>query len=299
MPRCCLIICDYADREVQSICQFVGNPFVLCTSSLSKYYLHNGVCIGSRKSYREMGTWPPWPNPSSVKSIYWRCLNPLPFLSSPQGPRNGVASVNLILRQYRQAKWFNSPAGFWQHINKPLQLEQIAQDGIIVPETLYTNSRSLAKLFINKVSKAIIKPISGGDYARLVDIDTCDSILDALLEKDHQECVPFTLQNFIRGINIRSYVIGGKVYSAKLISDLPDCRADSECVIAPMVTCSRLEELCFKVQQSLGLEWTAIDWIYTGDDFVFLEANFSPMFYNFQIATGYSIAKYLATELSV
>ena len=293
-----LIICDCIDREVMSISEFLNNSVILDTNSLSSLFLNNAIYIGIHE-HNEINFNSLLPTPSSVGSVYWRSINPLPFLSSINGPRNGIASVNLILSQYRSARWFNSPKSFWSHINKPLQLEQIRGIGIEIPETLYTSSQEIAKIFINKISKAIIKPISGGDYARLVDINTCEDILDVVFDKNRDKCVPFTIQKFIDGINIRSYVIGGNVYSAKIISDLADYRTDPESSTTPIDTCLTLRSLCLKVQACLNLEWTAIDWIKSGENFIFLEANFSPMFYNFQNSTGYPISKYLAAEMSI
>ena len=60
----------------------------------------------------------------------------------------------------------------------------------------------------------------------MVEVNTCDNVLDAVFDKNKHECVPVTIQKFIEGINIRSYVIGGNVYSAKMNSDLPDYRID-------------------------------------------------------------------------
>ena len=82
-------------------------------------------------------------------------------------------------------------------------------------------------------------------------------------------------------------------------SDLPDYRIDYKCTITPIDTCLALNNLCLKVQKHLNFEWTAIDWIKRGDDFIFLEANFSPMFYNFQNSTGYHISEYLAAEMTI
>ena len=299
MSNSTLIFCDSVDKEVACISDLVDNPVIVDTRSFSSIFLTNCIYIANKSFSSKIKIKPLLPNPSTVGSIYWRSINPLLFLSSSHGPVNGMASVNLILSQYKSARWFNSPKCFWSHVNKPLQLEEIRKIGIKIPETLYTSSREIAKTFINEISKAIIKPISGGDYARMVEINTCDNILDVVFDKNKHECVPFTIQEFIEGINIRSYVIGGKVYSAKMNSDLPDYRIDYECTITPIDTCLALNNLCLKVQKHLNLEWTAIDWIKRGDDFIFLEANFSPMFYNFQNSTGYHISKYLAAEMTI
>lgn len=298
MSNSTLIFCDSVDKEVNCISELVNNPVIIDTLSLSSIFLTNYIYIANKSSCG-IDIESLLPDPSSVGSIYWRSLNPLPFLSSSHGPRNGMASVNLILSQYKSARWFNSPKCFWSHINKPLQLEEVGKIGIKIPETLYTSSRGIAKMFINKISKAIIKPISGGDYARLVDINTCENVLDVVFDKNKNECVPFTIQKFIEGVNIRSYVIGGKVYSAKMNSNLPDYRIDHECTLTPIDTCLALNNLCLEVQKCLDLEWTAIDWIKRGDNFIFLEANFSPMFYNFQNLTGYHISKHLAAEMTI
>lgn len=298
MQDTCLILCDRIDNEVESISNLLEHVVVLDTTLLTDIFIHNGIYPGSQQHEYESGFEFVKPVPSSVRSIYWRSLNSVPFLSSIQGPRNGLASINLILHQYRSAKYFNSPNAFWYHINKPLQLEAVKKVGILIPPTLYTSSHSLIKSFVDNVSQAVVKPISGGDYARLADRSTIDNVLNSFSHDATQECVPLTIQKYMKGANIRSYVIGGNVYSAKVISDLPDYRIDADCRIIPVDTSFILERLCLKVQKCLGLEWTAIDWIQLGGEYVFLEANFSPMFHGFQIATGYPISSLLAAQLS-
>lgn len=299
-PNTTLIICDKPDKEVLSLANQLENFFIIDTYSLSNVFRSEAFYIGDITSlnYPINSIESQLPKPSSVGSIYWRSLNPSPFMPAAKSPRNGIASICLILEQYSSAKWFNSPRAFWAHINKPLQLKKISDMGIKVPETLYTTSDIIAKNFINQIKNAVIKPISGGDYTRKVSPKTCDDILATLFKNEVYIGIPSTIQRFVEGVNVRSYVIGNKVYSAKIISELVDYRTDAKSITLPISTNSVLESLCLKVKQALGLRWTAIDWILEGNEYIFLEANFSPMFYDFQKITGYPISALLAKELS-
>ena len=151
MSNSTLIFCDSIDKEVACISDLVDNPVIIDTPSFSSIFLTNCIYIANKSFSSKIDIKPLLPNPSSVGSIYWRSINPLLFLSSSHGPVNGMASVNLILSQYKSARWFNSPKCFWSHVNKPLQLEKIRKIGIKIPETLYTSSREIAKTFINEI----------------------------------------------------------------------------------------------------------------------------------------------------
>jgi glutathione synthase/RimK-type ligase-like ATP-grasp enzyme len=109
---------------------------------------------------------------------------------------------------------------------------------------------------------------------------------------------PATFQEFIPGTNIRTYVIGDAVFSAEIRSPSLDFREDSSAELIPVDLPAAVYQQCLAIRQALKLQWTAIDWRLTPtQDYVFLEANPSPMFIYFEQKTGYPITEKLVQLL--
>jgi glutathione synthase/RimK-type ligase-like ATP-grasp enzyme len=105
---------------------------------------------------------------------------------------------------------------------------------------------------------------------------------------------PVTLQEYISGTNIRSYVIGDSVYSAEIRSNSLDFREDSQAELISAELPEFVQQQCLAITQALMLEWTAIDWrLKPTGEYVFLEANPSPMFLHFEQKTGFPITQEL------
>lgn len=109
---------------------------------------------------------------------------------------------------------------------------------------------------------------------------------------------PVTLQEYIPGTNIRSYVIGESVYSAEIRTEAVDFRDDSQAELIPVELPETIQQQCLAITKAFKLEWTAIDWRHqpTGE-YVFLEANPSPMFLYFEQQTGFPITEALVQLL--
>jgi len=108
------------------------------------------------------------------------------------------------------------------------------------------------------------------------------------------QLAPITLQAYIPGTNIRSYVLGNAVYAAEIRSASLDFREDSNAAVLPVALPAHVQEQCLAIARTLFLTWTAIDWRLTPwGDYVFLEANPSPMFLHFERQTGFPITQEL------
>ena len=89
---------------------------------------------------------------------------------------------------------------------------------------------------------------------------------------------PVTIQQYIPGTNIRSYVIGESVYSAEIRSKSLDFREDLQAELIPVELPESVQQQCIAITMALMLEWTAIDWrLSPQGEYVFLEAKPSPM----------------------
>ena len=107
-----------------------------------------------------------------------------------------------------------------------------------------------------------------------------------------------TLQAYIPGTNIRSYVLGETVYSAEIRSPAVDFRADRQAAVLPVEVPQQVQQQCVAIARALLLSWTAIDWRLTPEgQYVFLEANPSPMFLHYERQTGFPITQDLVRLL--
>lgn len=227
------------------------------------------------------------PRPDSIRSVYWRSVD-IPGSSQFRAtPRNLFGYVKFVLDCYRHCAWFNDIQSFCAHVSKPGQLNEVKNIGITIPPTIVTSSANAAKWFVLEHGVIAIKPVSGGDYTRRVDRHNADELLPIIFASG----IPMTVQRFVNGPNVRTYVIGENVYSAVIESILPDFRIDTSAIVRPISTSSSVREKAIAIMKCLGLRWTAIDWIIGADgEYYFLEANFSPMFTAFCAATGYALA---------
>ena len=95
-----------------------------------------------------------------------------------------------------------------------------------------------------------------------------------------------TLQEYIPGTNIRSYVIGEAVYSAEIASPDVDFRTDVQAQLIAKELPDSVRSQCLAVTKAFGMEWTAIDWrLKPTGEYVFLEANFSSILHS-ALSTG-------------
>lgn len=229
-----------------------------------------------------------------IRALYWRNLNP-----SSTGQDNPIALRDSasLLRSFLHAlgaKAKNSAEAVRFHQEKPRQLACIAHAGIPIPATYVGNDPQAIRQFCAEHPRAIFKPVTGGDYAQLINhAHLSDEHLHSSLSQ-----APVTLQAYIEGTNIRSYVIGEQVFSAEIRSSAQDFRTDEDAELIPLTLPEPINRQAKTVLTTLGLAWSGIDWRRTpSGEYIFLEANPSPMFVNFERRTQLPIAKHLAQLL--
>ena len=235
----------------------------------------------------------------SIHSVYWRSFNGvrIPSIDDARQQdiayRDSIATVRSIF-QACPAHWVNSWQAYRFHQKKPLQLNLAKQLGVNIPATLIGNDPRQITQFAKAYDKVIFKPVYGGSHARFVtrkhlEIERLNLAL---------KISPVTLQKYIPGTNIRSYVIKDLVYSAEIRTDAVDFRDDSSAKIAPVNLPAEIEQQCKKIASAFSLEWTAIDWRRNRNgEYIFLEANPSPMFLYFEQQTGFPITQKLVQLL--
>ncbi len=238
-------------------------------------------------------------NIQEVTSIFWRSFAEVGIPDLKESYQEMLAfddSMSAIktLIKACPTNWVNSWKAYEFHQNKPLQLNRIQSLGIKIPQTLITNCPEEVIEFSKTYPKAIFKPVYGGAHTQYLTEDYLSSKRLNLALK----ISPITVQEYIPGTNIRSYLINQKVYSAEIRSQCLDFRDDENVQIIPIKTPENIQKQCRIISQALFLKWTGIDWRLTPDgEYVFLEANPSPMFLHFEKQTGFPITQELVQLL--
>lgn len=230
-----------------------------------------------------------------ISSVFWRTIYPvkIPKLSDRQQAQIAHNDSMSTLRTFFQTtsiRWVNSWQAYQFHREKPLQLKKVQQLGVKIPDTLITNDPQAVKEFAQAYPQVIFKPVYGGAHAGILSKDYLDSQhLQRVLQVS-----PITIQEYIPGTNIRTYVIGKSVYAAEIRSKSVDFRLDKQTQLLPVEVPDTVIQDCLAITPALWLEWTAIDWRLTPEgQYFFLEANFSPMFLHFERQTQFPITESL------
>lgn len=238
-------------------------------------------------------------NLQDIHSVFWRNFSgvyvaPLTDANQQQVAFNDSMSTVRSLMQACPGRWINSWQAYQFHKEKPLQLSKAKQIGVTIPATLITNNPDQVKEFVEAHEKVIFKPVYGGAHTKLV--------TEAHLEPHRLDLAlsisPVTIQEYIPGTNIRTYVIGESVYSAEIRSPALDFREDLESELIPIDLPESVEKQCLAILKAFMLDWTAIDWrVKPTGEYVFLEANPSPMFIHFERHTRFPITQKLVNLL--
>lgn len=235
-----------------------------------------------------------------IHSVFWRTFSPPAIAPLENTTQRGIAftdSVSLLrtLIQAGPALWVNGWDAYQFHKDKPLQLRRVQELGVRIPITLVSNDPARITVFARSLPKAIYKPVYVGAHTQFV----ADRHLEPERLRLALQLSPIAIQEYIPGTNIRSYVIADSVYAAEIQSPMLDFRQDPEAVLVPVTLPTEVEQQCCAISRALKLKWTAIDWrLRPTGEYVFLEANPSPMFTYFEQQTGLPITQKLVDLLT-
>ncbi len=235
-----------------------------------------------------------------IHRVFWRSFASVQIPSLPDEAQHRIAfndamSAVRSLMQSSPSRWINSWEAYQFHKEKPLQLSKVHGIGVTIPATLISNDPEEVIQFNQAHQAVIFKPVYGGAHTQKLTASHLDPKRLNLVLK----IAPATFQEYIPGTNIRSYVIGDAVYSAEIRSTALDFRTDIEADLIPIQLPEALEQQCLAITKALMLDWTAIDWRRRPNgEYVFLEANPSPMFIHFEKQTGYPITQKLVDLLT-
>jgi glutathione synthase/RimK-type ligase-like ATP-grasp enzyme len=235
-----------------------------------------------------------------IHSVFWRSFSgvhvpPFGNHESHQIALRDATSTMRSLLQACPARWVNSWQAYQFHQEKPLQLSCARRLGVAIPPTLISNDPVAVLRFCQAHEKVIFKPVYGGAHTQFV----TPAHLELIRLKLALQLAPVTLQAYIPGTNVRSYVIGESVYAAEIRSEAVDFREDTTAQLIPIQLPEAIQTQCLAIAKAFWLEWTAIDWrLQPTGDYVFLEANPSPMFLYFEQQTGLPITASLIKLLT-
>ncbi len=233
-----------------------------------------------------------------IEAVYWRCYHGIetPELPDPEQAyiaRNDARSLFESLLIHLPTRWVNGWRAFQLHQTKPVQLAMVAALGVPVPATLLGNDADSIRQFVVQHPRSIFKPVQGGAHARPV---TPDHLTDENLR--NLAIAPVTIQEEVPGTNIRVFVAGRRILACEIMTDRLDYRDDLDAAIQPVELPPEVRSQCVEIAQRLTLRWTGIDFRRTPQgQYVFLEANPSPMFLGFEQRTGLPLTESLVAVL--
>ena len=233
-----------------------------------------------------------------VTSIYWRNYNRVLPPELPDEEQTYIAFndsrglfESLLLEE--RIQWVNGWQGYRMHQTKPVAFQRVQQLGVRVPETVWTNDPLEVRAFLESNPRCIFKPVQGGAHTQRISKETLSP--DAL---NRLSIAPITIQEEIAGTDIRVFVAGERVHACELETEAIDFRDDPHLKLKPCELPESVQEMSRSIARTLFLKWTGIDFRRTdAGEFVFLEANPSPMFMGFEEATGLPLADALCEVL--
>ncbi|TRY29055.1 RimK family alpha-L-glutamate ligase [Aliiglaciecola sp. M165] len=235
-----------------------------------------------------------------IKSVFWSSISQPLLGNGTHTPINQIAMSDScsVLRTFLdedKIHWVNSWKVFDQHKVKPRQLAHAKRLGAQIPDTYIGNNAEDILAFTLRHDRCIFKPVYGGAHATLVGPEMLETTrLNAVLKY-----APVTIQSFVSGTNIRTFVIGDEIFSAQILSEKVDFRLEDDPQHIPIQLPDSVCALAKQICRSFGMAWTAIDWRLNEDgEYVFLEANPSPMFIHFERVTGYPLTQSLLKLLT-
>ena len=237
-------------------------------------------------------------NVNDIKAVFWRSFSGVSdeetraTFMTEQGiaAKDSMACLRTWFYLKNGTKWVNGWEAFQHHQEKPFQLQKIKNLGVKIPQTYVGNNIEDIKLAYKNLEKSIFKPVFGGAHTEI--------LTESHLEAERVEAAlaksPITVQEFIAGTNIRTYVIGERVISIELKSELADFRVDDEATLIVIDTPELIKNQAIEITKELYLNWTAIDWRRDkSGEYYFLEANPSPMFIGFEKQSCIPMSDYI------
>jgi len=196
-------------------------------------------------------------------------------------------TANAIYALLRDKFWVSDPWAIIRANNKLLQQEVASEHGLLIPDTLVTNSPTKAKLFLDKHRKIIVKPLGAETVSEegfekafyATQISTNDNI-----DFSGLKIAPSIFQQDLVGfLDIRVTVVGNNVYACEIhktgtLKEGADWRTG---ILTPNLEYKNhglfsrvLADQCTSVVKALNLKFGAFDFMLDDKgNYWFLEVN--------------------------
>ena len=230
-------------------------------------------------------------NLNEVKSVYFRRPQ-LPLLSDFS---ISDAEKQLILKEIAYTLeglykilinkfWISPVFSIREAENKIYQLLLAEKLGFTIPNSIITNEKQCAEVFISENKANIIKPIKTGVIDEKNNekvIFTSDFNLNQIGSLNRISYCPTYFQEKIeKKADLRVTVVGNELFAVKIHSQLnleskTDWRKGSEYVsYEKFDICPEIKKQCIQLTKALNLNFGAIDFIIDqNDNYIFLEIN--------------------------
>lgn len=290
---------DYIVETYSKDCDF----FRLNVDMLHEYEIDYSSGHGLRITKQHESTL----NEDQISSIYYRKLifTDIPgFDSRYYGfQRSEVYGfINGFVNQF-QKKVLTKPNFLNFADNKIVQLQQAKYVGLNVPPTHITNSARIVQSFAGPL---IVKPIVRG---KIQDGQTVEIIhtnkLNKMYDLQTLKYCPSIFQEYVRKeYEIRLTVIDGTFYPVKISAkdqtkEIVDWRNEIDNIEYDFIDLpDSLKSKCIKLMESLNINFGAFDFIFSGDDYYFLEVNANGQWLWLEIELGLDISQKLVQYLN-
>jgi glutathione synthase/RimK-type ligase-like ATP-grasp enzyme len=213
-------------------------------------------------------------------------------------PNMDLACLMQLLFAQSQVNWVNSFAAVQFHRLKPKQLSLANSLGADIPATYIGNCPHSISAFLTQHPDSIVKPVFAGGHTKRL-----PGSLTSYTEILRWARYPVTLQTYIPGDNIRTYIVGRFMISAKIdevnferneagnkATLVSDYREAENIKLIPFELPIATRQLAVRIMRAFHLQYTAIDWRLSPEGkFFFLEANPAPLFVAAQAQLGVDI----------
>lgn len=211
-------------------------------------------------------------------------------------------------------RWMNLPANNLACSNKLWQLQMAKKHGFSVPETLVTNNPQLVQEFFEQCDGRVIYKLMGEQTNLLMPanenprgVSTMPLRKQDLPFIEQVALAPHMFQrNIQKAYDLRVTVVGEEIFGTRIDSQSGrgktdwrhDYNVDMEAIELP----DEINEKCFELTRSLGLNYGSIDLVLTpDDDYIFLEINCGGQYLWVEDRTkqqiSRSVARFLAGDL--
>jgi len=191
---------------------------------------------------------------------------------------------------------FNPADSIEKAVDKYYTSALLEEAGIKTPRTIVTENFSEAmKVFKELGEDIVVKPLFGSLGMGITRVTSEDLAYRVFRALEMTKSV-YYLQEYIphNGEDIRVFVIGDEVVaSMKRVSDNWKTNISTGAKARKHQVSDEIQEICQKAAKKLGLEYTGVDVIVSGDDVYVIELNSTPGWKGLQTVTEIDITKKL------